>query len=306
MSEGKASEAEASADEAKARPPSQGGRSKFVEEGQGGREAPADHEGVDGLVCPITGQPIVIRYAGVYKSFGDFKVLRGLDLCIPKGKITAIIGRSGTGKSVTIKHIMGLLRPDEGRIWVGDEELTAMSDRKLRTVRNRFGVVFQNAALFDSMNVFDNVAFPLVEHTRLGRREITTKVQQLLAQVGLAGSDSKTPSELSGGMRKRVGLARALVRDPDYILYDEPTTGLDPILAAAMDQLIVDTQESRPDITSVVISHDMPAVLRTAHKICMLVDGVVLHQGPPSYFKDSDDPLVRQFVAGSLEGPMTV
>jgi len=288
------------------KPPSQGGRSKFVEEGQGVREAPLDHDGVDGLTCAVTGEPIVIRYAGVYKSFGDFKVLRGLDLCIPRGRITAIIGRSGTGKSVTIKHIMGLLRPDEGRIWVGDDELTAMSDRRLRSVRNRFGVVFQHAALFDSMNVFDNVAFPLVEHTRMSRSAIKQKVQKLLAQVGLAGSDDKTPSELSGGMRKRVGLARALVRDPDFILYDEPTTGLDPILAAAMDKLIVDTQDSRPDITSVVISHDMPAVLRTADKICMLVDGVVLHQGPPEYFRDSKDPLVRQFVAGSLEGPMSV
>lgn len=293
-------------DEASKRPPSQGGKSLFVEAGQGICEAPPDHDGVDGLICPITGAPIVIRYAGVYKSFGDFHVLRGLDLCIPKGKITAIIGRSGTGKSVTIKHIMGLLRPDEGKIWVGDEELTGMADRRLRNVRNKFGVVFQNAALFDSMNVFDNVAFPLVEHTRLGRKAITDKVQTLLAQVGLAGSDLKTPSELSGGMRKRVGLARALVRDPDYLLYDEPTTGLDPILAAAMDQLIVDTQDSKPELTSVVISHDMPAVLRTADKICMLVDGVVLHQGPPAYFRESEDPLVRQFVAGSLEGPMSV
>lgn len=288
------------------KPPSQGGRSRFVEEGGGVCEAPHDHDGVDGLVCEVTGQPIVIRYADVYKSFGDFKVLRGLNLSIPKGKITAIIGRSGTGKSVTIKHIMGLLRPDSGRIWVGDDELTSMPDRRLRSVRNRFGVVFQNAALFDSMNVFDNVAFPLVEHTRWSRSRIKDKVQHLLAQVGLAGSDLKTPSELSGGMRKRVGLARALVRDPDFILYDEPTTGLDPILAAAMDQLIVDTQAARPEITSVVISHDMPAVLRTADKICMLVDGVVLHQGPPEVFRDSDDPLVRQFVAGSLDGPMKV
>jgi phospholipid/cholesterol/gamma-HCH transport system ATP-binding protein len=288
------------------RPPSQGGKSRFVEEGGGVCEAPSDHEGVDGLTCAVTGQPIAIRYAGVYKAFGNFQVLRGLDLCIPRGRITAIIGRSGTGKSVTIKHVMGLLRPDKGRIWVGEDELTSMSSRRLRTVRERFGVVFQNAALFDSMNVFDNVAFPLVEHEKLSSSETREKVQKLLAQVGLAGSDEKTPSELSGGMRKRVGLARALVRDPEFLLYDEPTTGLDPILAAAMDQLLVDTQEARPEITSVVISHDMPAVLRTADKICMLVDGVVMHQGDADYFRSSEDPLVQQFVTGSLEGPMQV
>jgi phospholipid/cholesterol/gamma-HCH transport system ATP-binding protein len=287
-------------------PPSQGGKSRFVEAGMGLREAPADHPGTRGLTCVVTGEPIAIRYAGVYKSFGDFQVLRGLDLCIPRGRITSIIGRSGTGKSVTIKHVMGLLRPDKGRIWVGDDELVSMSDRKLRLVRNRFGVVFQNAALFDSMNVFDNVAFPLVEHTRMSKAEITRKVRRLLTQVGLKGSDEKVPSELSGGMRKRVGLARALVRDPEFILYDEPTTGLDPILAAAMDQLIVDTQVANPTLTSVVISHDMPAVLRTSHKICMLVDGVVLHQGEPEYFRSSTDPLVRQFVEGSLVGPMKV
>lgn len=287
-------------------PPSQGGRSRFVEAGGGVQEAPADHNGVEGLICEVTGEPIAIRYADVYKSFGDFQVLRGLDLCIPRGRITAIIGRSGTGKSVTIKHVMGLLRPDQGRIWVGDDELTTMRDRKLRTVRERFGVVFQNAALFDSMNVFDNVAFPLVEHERMSRKEMKDKVEHLLAQVGLKGSGPKFPSELSGGMRKRVGLARALVRDPEFLLYDEPTTGLDPILAAAMDQLIVDTQANSEGLTSVVISHDMPAVLRTADKICMLVDGVVLHQGPPESFRESEDPLVRQFVAGSLEGPMSV
>jgi len=262
--------------------------------------------GVDGLTCGLTGAPIAIRYSQVYKSFGDFHVLRGLNISIPRGQITAIIGRSGTGKSVTIKHVMGLLRPDKGRIWVGDDELTAMGDRKLLRVRNRFGVVFQNAALFDSMNVFDNVAFPLVEHSKLKRAAIADKVEGLLAEVGLAGSGAKTPSELSGGMRKRVGLARALVRDPEFLLYDEPTTGLDPILAAAMDELIVNTQQASEGLTSVVISHDMPAVLRTADKICMLVDGVVYEQGPPDAFRNSRDPLVRQFVDGSLAGPMKV
>jgi phospholipid/cholesterol/gamma-HCH transport system ATP-binding protein len=258
------------------------------------------------VVDPVTGQPVAIRYLDVHKAFGAQKVLNGLDLLVPRGRITVIIGRSGTGKSVTLKHVMGLLRPDQGRIWVGDDELTKMSDRELRKVRNRFGIVFQDAALFDSMSVFDNIAFPLREHTRMRYSEIATKVGTLLEQVGLKGAEEKFPSQLSGGMRKRVGLARALVRDPEFLLYDEPTTGLDPILAAAMDKLIVDTQQARPGITSVVISHDMHAVMDIADKIAMLVDGKVAHEGTPDYFRESKDPLVRQFLAGSLEGPMKV
>lgn len=258
------------------------------------------------LVDPVTGQPCAIVYEGVHKAFGAQQVLRGLDLLVPRGRITVIIGRSGTGKSVTLKHVMGLLRPDKGRIWVGEDELTTMRDRQLREVRNRFGIVFQDAALFDSMTVFENVAFPLREHARLRERQVQDKVNGLLAQVGLVGAENKVPGQLSGGMRKRVGLARALVRDPEFLLYDEPTTGLDPILAAAMDQLIRDTQDARPGLTSVVISHDMAAVMHIADKIAMLVDGRVFQEGTPEHFETSDDPLVRQFVAGSLEGPMKV
>ncbi len=257
-------------------------------------------------VDPVTGAPAGIRYVGVHKAFGDHQVLRGLDLVIPRGKITVVIGRSGTGKSVTLKHVMGLLRPDRGRIWVGDDELTAMKDVQLRAVRNRFGMVFQNAALFDSMTVFENIAFPLYEHTRLRRREVEEKVRALLATVGVHQAEGKLPSELSGGMRKRVGLARALAREPEFLLYDEPTTGLDPILTAAIDKLILDTQGERPTMTSVVISHDMHAVLAIADKVAMLVDGVLAHEGDPDYFRTSTDPLVRQFLAGSLDGPMKV
>lgn len=262
--------------------------------------------GSDTIVDPVTGQPAAIRYQDVWKSFGDTQVLKGLDLIVPRGRITFIIGRSGTGKSVTIKHVMGLLRPDKGRIWVGDDELTAMSDRKLRRVRERFGIVFQHAALFDSMTVFDNVAFPLVEHSRLRRAQIREKVEKLLAQVGLSQAADKLPGELSGGMRKRAGLARALVRDPEFLLYDEPTTGLDPVLAAAMDKLIVDTQHSRPDLTSLVISHDMSAVFRIADKVAFLMDGKVGYEADPISFRKIEDPIVQQFVTGSLEGPMTV
>jgi len=257
-------------------------------------------------VDPVTGRKVAIRYEDVHKAFGEHQVLRGINLAVPRGRITVIIGRSGTGKSVTIKHVMGLLRPDRGKIWVGDDDLTSMRDADLRRVRIRFGVVFQHAALFDSMSVFDNVAFPLREHTGLRRAEIAAKVDKLLAAVGLSDARERYPSELSGGMRKRAGLARALVRDPEFILYDEPTTGLDPILAAAMDRLIVQTQEDRPQITSVVISHDMKAVVHIAHKVVMLYEGSVYMEGKPELFERSDDPLVRQFLTGSLDGPMKV
>ncbi len=258
------------------------------------------------VLDPVTGEPAAIRYLEVYKAFGDHHVLRGLDLLVPRGRITFIIGRSGTGKSVMLKHVMGLLRPDHGRIWVGGHDLSEMSERELRKVRERFGFVFQHAALFDSMTVWENVAFPLLEHTRMRRAQVDDKVTALLKQVGLSDAREKYPGELSGGMRKRVGLARALVRDPEFLLYDEPTTGLDPVLAAAMDQLIADTQKSRADLTSLVISHDMPAVFRIADKVAFLVDGRIRHEGTPEAFRKIDDPLVQQFVTGSLEGPMRV
>jgi len=258
------------------------------------------------LIDPITGQPAAIVYLGVHKSFGKFHILRGLNLIVPRGRITVVIGRSGTGKSVTIKHVMGLMRPDKGHIWVGEDELTTMNDRDLRKVRMRFGVVFQHAALFDSMNVFENIAFPLREHERMSEKEVRERVFHLLALTGLHNAETKMPSELSGGMAKRVGLARALVRKPEYLLYDEPTTGLDPILTGAMDKLIADTQEAHPSLTSLIISHDMHAVMSIADKIVMLFEGQVVHEGTPDYFRDSTDPLIRQFMSGSLDGPMKV
>lgn len=261
---------------------------------------------MSGRIDPVTGEPAAIVYDDVHKSFGPHHVLRGLSLVVPRGRITTIIGRSGTGKSVTIKHIMGLLRPDSGKIWVGDDELTSMDDRALRDVRLRFGMVFQHAALFDSLNVFENIAFPLREHERCTEKEVRERVNTLLAQVGLHGAENKFPSELSGGMAKRVGLARALVRQPEYLLYDEPTTGLDPILTAAMDELIHQTQMAHPGLTSLVITHDMHAVMKIADKVVMLFDGEVAHEGTAEYFENSDDPLIIQFLAGSLDGPMKV
>ena len=225
---------------------------------------------------------------------------------VPQGRVTFIIGRSGTGKSVTLKHIMGLLRPDAGKIFLGDTDLDTLNPREMRALRVRFGMVFQHAALFDSMNVFDNVAFPLREHTRKSYAEVEQRVMELLAQVGLSDARDRLPSDLSGGMTKRVGLARALVREPEFLLYDEPTSGLDPVLAAAMDQLILDTQRANPQLTSLIISHDMSAVFRIADKVAFLADGVVLHEGTADYFRTVADPLVRQFVTGSLDGPMVV
>jgi len=247
-----------------------------------------------------------IQFRGVHKRFGTQEVLRGVDLDVYRGRVTVVIGRSGTGKSVLLKHALGLLRPDAGTIQVGGDELTGLSERALRAIRFRFGVVFQNAALFDSMDVFDNVAFPLREHTRLGEAQIHAKVEGMLAQVGLAGAGRKDVAALSGGMRKRVGLARALVRDPEYLLYDEPTTGLDPIMTAQVDALIRDTQDRNPGLTSLVISHDMHATFQIADHVAMLHEGRVVLSGTPELFRTTPDPVVRQFVEGRLEGPIKV
>ena len=247
-----------------------------------------------------------IRFEGVQKAFGPHVVLSGLDLAIPKGGITVLIGRSGTGKSVTLKHAMGLLRPDAGRIWVGSEEVTSLTRRQLRTLRLRFGMVFQHGALFDSMTVRENISFPLREHTKLSDREIEERVKGVLAPVGLLFAIDKLPGELSGGMRKRVALARALVHRPEILLYDEPTTGLDPILTAQVDRLIRDTQDRFPEMTSVVISHDMKATFRIADHVAFLHDGKVLLAGPPEVLETTDDPRVRQFVEGRLDGPIDV
>lgn len=256
-------------------------------------------------VCPVTGAPAAIVYLGVRKSFGEHHVLRGLNLVVPRGKITVVIGRSGTGKSVTIKHVMGLLRPDAGRIWVGDDELTAMDDAALRKVRTRFGIVFQHAALFDSMDVFENIAFPLREHERMAEAQIRARVMDLLAQVGLRGADRKFPSELSGGMAKRVGLARALVREPEFLLYDEPTTGLDPIMTDVINELILRVR-ARPRVTSVVVTHDMNTARKVADRVIMLYPLFRLKPGEPQIVFDgtvadldrSRDPRIRQFIEG--------
>ncbi len=242
----------------------------------------------------------MIRLIDIYKSFGVQQVLRGLNLEIPRGAITVIIGGSGQGKSVLLKTLMGLLSPDRGQVMLESMDLTKLSSLEQNRVMKRFGYLFQGAALFDSMNVEDNVAFPLREHTRLKDSEIKQKVVEILAQVGLKDIGHKMPSELSGGMKKRVGLARALVLEPEIILYDEPTTGLDPILSDSIDNLILQTQK-RFHITSVVVSHDIQATFKIADKIAMLHDGQILEQGSPQKFRESKNHYVQQFLTGKAE-----
>ncbi|MBI1724889.1 MAG: ABC transporter ATP-binding protein [Candidatus Tectomicrobia bacterium] len=242
---------------------------------------------------------------GLAKSFGANRVLQGLDLKIPAGRITVIIGRSGEGKSVLLKHMIGLLRPDQGQVLVDGEDITRLRGRELNRVRAKFGMLFQGAALFDSMNVAENVAFPLREHSRLSPEEIASRVREKLRLVGLDGVEDRMPSQLSGGMRKRVGLARAIIRGPEIILYDEPTTGLDPILTDSIDRLIVRTQETL-NITSVLISHDLDRALAFADFVAMLHQGRIVAQGAPEELRTMDDPLVRQFLTGSAEGPIQV
>lgn len=238
----------------------------------------------------------MIELSDLHKSFNGQPVLRGVNLHIPRGKITVIIGPSGCGKTVLLRHIIGLLKPDRGRVVVDKKDISRLPDKDLNNFRRKFGMLFQNAALFDSMNVFDNVAFPLIESFR-GRKtpDITKLVGEKLKLVGLPEAAAKMPSELSGGMKKRVGLARAIILEPSIILYDEPTTGLDPIMSQAIDNLILSMQE-RLNVTSVVISHDIESAFRVADEIAMVHEGRIIERGPPKIFGASANPFVRQFL----------
>ena len=236
-----------------------------------------------------------IRIRGVHKAFGDHKVLKGIDLDIERGKINIIIGGSGQGKSVLMKHLMGLLKPDAGHIWVDGEDVIPLDDFELNRVRRKFGMLFQYAALFDSLTVEQNVAFPLVEHTKKSKSEIRELVTKRLNSLGLRNIEKKFPAELSGGMRKRVGLARALVLEPQILLYDEPTTGLDPVATKNVDDMIRDISQMT-GATSVVISHDMASVFRIGDRISMLHEGRLIESGTPDEIKRSRLPFVREFV----------
>lgn len=247
----------------------------------------------------------IIEFVDVHKSYRGQKVLDGLNLKVARGQTTVIIGRSGGGKSVTLKHMIGLTRPDRGKILVDGVDITTLGKTELNKVRRRFGMLFQEGALFDSMTVAENVAFPLVEHTKLGDEEIGARVSEMLRIVGLPGAEQKVPSELSGGMKKRVGLARALISEPEIVLFDEPTSGLDPIMADAIDHLIVETQR-QSGRTYVVISHDVRAMFKIAGFVAMLYEGKIIAYGTPEEIRASKDPLLVQFISGSSEGPIQI
>jgi len=236
-----------------------------------------------------------IRIVDLHKSFGMQKVLDGVDLEIEKGKITVIIGKSGGGKSVLLKHLIGLIKPDTGSIWINGIEITKLKEKELNEIRIKFGMLFQEAALFDSMDVFDNIAFPLREHTKKAEKEIEKIVENKLKQVGLLSFGDKMPAELSGGMRKRVGLARALALDPETILFDEPTSALDPIISLTILELIKETQ-TYLNKTYVVISHDLMGMFRIADKVAFLSEGKIIEYGTPYEIRKSKNEVTMEFL----------
>lgn len=242
----------------------------------------------------------MIRVSGLRKSFHGQAVLNGIELEVPAGSITIIIGRSGGGKSVFLKHLIGLLQPDAGRILVDGVDIAHLRGTALDDVRRRYGVVFQGGALFDSMTCGENVAFPLREKLRLPRTEIAKRVEAALAQVGLEGVGPKNPAEISGGMRKRVAIARALVTEPEIVFFDEPTTGLDPVLVNTIHQLIADLHR-RHRFTAVMVSHEIPEIFAIADLVAMLYEGRIVEMGSPAAIQVSDNRIVRQFIRGEPE-----
>lgn len=245
-----------------------------------------------------------IELQNLHKSFGDKVVLSGMSVDVERGESLVIVGGSGTGKSVTLKHIIGLLRPDKGRVLIDGEDLTTKRDVELNRFRRRFGMAFQEGALFDSMSVFENIAFPLRRHTKMKETEIRARVEECLEQVHLHGVDGKRPSELSGGMRRRVGFARAISLKPEILLFDEPTTGLDPVISDVIAGLIVEMDHTL-NVTTVTITHDMKVAFKIADRVAMLYRGRIIEEGTPEQFQRSQDPIVRQFIEGRAEGPLT-
>ncbi|HTY86038.1 MAG TPA: ABC transporter ATP-binding protein [Candidatus Acidoferrum sp.] len=239
----------------------------------------------------------MIEVRNLYKQFNHHSVLADVSFRIENGESVAIIGRSGSGKSVLLKHLIGLLQPDAGEVLIDGESIVAMDERRLLGVRRKFGMVFQGGALFDSMTVAENVAFGLRRHEHLTEAEIARRVAGVLEVVDLPGTESKKPAELSGGMRKRAGLARAIVYEPQIVLYDEPTTGLDPIVSDSIDQLMVRVRD-RYQVTTVVVTHDMRTARRVGQRVLMLHDRRIYASGAPEEIFESSDPVVRQFVDG--------
>ena len=239
----------------------------------------------------------MIEVRDLHKEFGGQSVLDGVSFRIENGESVAIIGRSGSGKSVLLKHLIGLMQPDAGSVLIDGENIVPMNERQLLRVRRKFGMVFQGAALFDSMTVAENVAFGLRRHEQLTEREIADRVAGILEMVDLPGTENKNPAELSGGMRKRAGLARAIIYEPQIVLYDEPTTGLDPIVSDSIDQLMVRVRD-RLKVTTVVVTHDMRTARRVGQRVLMLHNKMIYANGTPDEIFASKDPVVRQFIDG--------
>jgi phospholipid/cholesterol/gamma-HCH transport system ATP-binding protein len=250
-----------------------------------------------------TNPEIEISIKDLTKSFGPQTVLEGITFDVPKGRITLILGPSGTGKSVFLKHLVGLLKPDRGEIWIDGMNVPALNEKELYEVRRKFGVLFQDGALFGSMNIYDNVAFPLREHTKKKESEIKGIVDEKLTMVGLVGAEKKLPGEISGGMKKRAGLARALVLDPEIILFDEPDSGLDPVRTAFLNELIMDLSDQLK-ATFMVVTHDISTARKISDYIGMLYRRNLVRFGPAREMFESDIPVVRQFLSGDTEGPI--
>ncbi len=244
----------------------------------------------------------MIEVSGLHKSFGAHHVLRGVDLVVEGGQSMVVIGGSGSGKSVLIKHIIGLLKPDQGSVTIDGEDITRLDARHLYEVRKKFGMLFQGAALFDSMTVWENVSFALMR-SGMKSKEAKQVAVEKLRLVGLPGVEDLMPAELSGGMRKRVGLARAIAHQPQILLYDEPTTGIDPIMADAINDLIIKMREEL-HVTSVTITHDMQSAYKIADRIAFLYEGNIIETGTPEEIKNTSNPYTRQFVTGSAQGPI--
>ncbi|HJK96396.1 MAG TPA: ATP-binding cassette domain-containing protein [Polyangiaceae bacterium LLY-WYZ-14_1] len=245
--------------------------------------------------------PVAVRVDDLRKSYGDAVVLRGVTFDVLRGKVNVLIGASGSGKTVLTRQLIRLERPDSGRILVDGMDIVPLDEVALAPVRKRFGMVFQMSALFDSMSVFDNVAFPLREHTKLGRGEVRNKVEAALDSLGILHSAKRWPAQLSGGMQKRVAVARSIVLEPEILIYDEPTTGLDPITSRTVDDLIVETAE-RHGVTSFVITHDMASVFRIADRVNYLYKGFIEVSAPPRKFLETDNAMVREFLDASGVG----
>jgi len=246
----------------------------------------------------------MIEIKDLYKTFDGHQVLDGVNLTINTGETTVIIGRSGCGKSVLLKHIIGLLKPDSGQIIIDGRDVAKMDEKELSSLRMKFGMLFQGAALFDSLDILGNVGFGMIEHTNIGQEAIRKRVKECLALVGLRGIEHKKPAELSGGMRKRVGLARAIALRPQIILYDEPTTGVDPIMGDAINDLIVELH-NKLKVTSIAVTHDMTSAYKIADRMAMLYNGTIIAVGTPDEIKGTKDPVVRQFITGAGKGPIT-